>query len=205
MLEREPRDGHRGERGRQAQRRKKRRQEDAAGRHAARRPRPTQPPGTPPRRARPTRDRTDRPAGPRRCRGRARPASRRMTPYSGRRMKSCCSRLSATVACTSTPANSVSSGVDTTSRVPRAVVPTNTILSLKLSAARLAAQNVGRRDVGEGAFGASIAQQQIALAVERHAFAPSSSNDDGVHVDHVEALTSRVPVVAATAASASEG
>ena len=33
------------------------------------------------------------------------------------------------VACTSTPANNVSSGVATTSRVPSAVVPTKTILS----------------------------------------------------------------------------
>ena len=52
-----------------------------------------------------------------------------VTPCSGRYMKSRCSRLSATVAWTSTPANNVSSGVATTSRVPRAVVPTKTIRS----------------------------------------------------------------------------
>ena len=51
-----------------------------------------------------------------------------ITACSGRRRKSPRSRLSATVACTSTAANNVSSGVATTSRVPSAVVPMNTIL-----------------------------------------------------------------------------
>ena len=52
---------------------------------------------------------------------------RRGVRRAGRRSRRC-SRLSATVACTSTPANSVSSGVATTSRVPSAVVPRNTSL-----------------------------------------------------------------------------
>ena len=45
------------------------------------------------------------------------------------------SRLSATVAWTSTPAKRVSSGVDTTSRLPSAVVPTNTMAFLNTSPA----------------------------------------------------------------------
>jgi hypothetical protein len=48
-------------------------------------------------------------------------------------MKSCLRRLSATVACTSTPVNEVSMGVATTSRVPSAVVPTKTIVPANTS------------------------------------------------------------------------
>ena len=131
---------------------------DAAASTSARRRRPTPPRGRRRRRRAPQSE--AEPADEQRrddAERRARPASRASTPYSGRRMKSCCSRLSATVACTSTPANSVSSGVATTSRVPSAVVPTNTILSLKASAGACAAQHVGGRDVRERPLGASIA------------------------------------------------
>ena len=54
---------------------------------------------------------------------------------SARDRKSRRSRLSAIVAWTSTPANLVSSGVDTTSRLPSAVVPTKTMAFLKTSPA----------------------------------------------------------------------
>src|SRR5512132_3690448 len=91
-------------------------------------------------------------------------------------MKSACSRSSATVACTSTPANSVSRGVATTSRVPSAVVPTNTILSVNVPA--------GVWPLSTSAA-ATIAQQQIALAVERHGPAVEEQRG-GVHVDHAK-------------------
>ena len=84
-------------------------------------------------------------------------------------MKSRWSRLSAIVACTSTPVNSVSSGVETTSRVPSAVVPTITSLLRKVSGADPAVEDVGGRDVRERALPTPVPQQQIALAIERDA------------------------------------
>ena len=75
-----------------------------------------------------------------------------VTPYSGRRMKSCCSRLSATVACTSTPANSVS--MRRCHDLARAEGGRADEHDLVLEGARrcLAAQHVGGRDVRECAF-----------------------------------------------------
>ena len=127
------------------------------------------------------------------------------TPYSGRRMKSCCSRLSATVACTSTPANSVSSGVATTSRVPSAVVPTNTSLSLKVLAsrqrrsARPPPRRRGRCAWRLDSAAADCSCRRAARSV------PSSSISDEALTLRTRSAMSRVPVAAATAASASAG
>ena len=57
----------------------------------------------------------------------------RIRASSGRDTKSCCSRLSATVACTSTPVNWLVSGVATISRVPSAVAPTKTMALVKVA------------------------------------------------------------------------
>ena len=72
------------------------------------------------------------------------------------------------MACTSTPANSVSSGVATTSRVPSAVVPTNTILPRSAPAGTWPLRTSAAETVRERPLLPSIAQQQIALAVDRH-------------------------------------
>ena len=113
-----------------AEGREERRQERAGGRRAVQYGRaPQRRARTRRRRARPTRGRIAR----QRSAQAAKPITssgleRRRRPRAVDR-KSRCSRLSATVAWTSTPVKSVSSGVETTSRVPSAVVPTNTILS----------------------------------------------------------------------------
>ena len=83
-------------------------------------------------------------------------------------MKSRRRRLSATVACTSTPANSVSSGVETTSRVPSAVAPTNTSPWREGAGRHLSAEDVGCREVGERPLLPSISEQKVAPSIERN-------------------------------------
>jgi len=90
------------------------------------------------------------------------------TACSGRRRKSPRRRLSATVACTSTAAKSVSSGVATTSLVPSAVVADNTRLLLAKACGPTRPLSRRPRDVGERPLDAAIPDQQMALAVERH-------------------------------------
>ena len=143
----------------------------------------------------------------------------RATPFSGRRMKSRCSRLSATVAWTSTPVNNVSSGVETTSRVPSARGADEHELVLEGVRSASAVQHVDRRDVRKRALDASIAQQQIALAVERaqcdvaaegstlvrssvRRIVRKDQQRRGVHVGDAQGHASPAPVAAVTAASA---
>ena len=115
---------HRRERAADAQRRIERREEGAVARQQSSRTRPTGRRSAPMARAEPH-ARPKRGDEQRRERPRSTITScvSIATRCSGVDRKSRCSRLSATVACTSTPAKSVSSGVATTSRVPSAVVP----------------------------------------------------------------------------------
>ena len=76
--------------------------------------------------------------------------------------------MSATVACTSTPANSVSSGVATTSRVPSAVVPTKTILSRRASRGTVPLSTSAAETVRERTLLAAESQQQVAPGIDRY-------------------------------------
>ena len=111
-----------------------------------------------------------------RARGRARAtptaatrtsASSATVPPAGRRTKSPCRRLSATVAWTSAPGRNEPSGVATMSPSPRADTPTNTIRPAERAGRHPVPQHVDRREAREGPRRAAEAHEHAPVGVER--------------------------------------